>query len=318
MVNSYKGHQSQYRYSGKPLVSTFEGTSNINDWSTIKEQTGCYFIPDWSSLGPQRAASQSVIDGAFSWVAWPTGATDMNTDSDKQYLSALAGKPYMMPVSPWFYTNIPQYHKNWLWRGDTLWPDRWDQVLQIQPQLVEIISWNDYGESHYIGPIRLQGIVANANRYVQNNPHDGWRLLLPYYIQRFKTGNASVSEEFIVMWYRPNPSSSGSDGSTTCNNSSEHQTEMAPALCSTDSLFVSVLLERPADIYVQIGTNTPTKFEATNTPGVNTFTVQFNGQTGVTSAWISRNGDVEKNTHGPAIAPPSDGLINWNAIVQGS
>jgi hypothetical protein len=26
--------------------------------------------------------------------------------------------PYMMPVSPWFFTNLPGYKKNWIWRGD--------------------------------------------------------------------------------------------------------------------------------------------------------------------------------------------------------
>lgn len=74
----------------------------------------------------------------------------MNTYVDASYADFL-GKtmPYMMPVSPWFYTNLPEWHKNWLWRGDDLWYDRWEEVLFWQPNLVEIISWNDYGESHY-------------------------------------------------------------------------------------------------------------------------------------------------------------------------
>jgi hypothetical protein len=59
----------------------------------------------------------------------------------------------MAPVSPWFYTNLPGYDKNWLWRGDSLWVDRWNQLIagEFQPEFVQIISWNDYGESHYIG-----------------------------------------------------------------------------------------------------------------------------------------------------------------------
>jgi hypothetical protein len=34
----------------------------------------------------------------------------------------------MMPVSPWFFTNLPGYDKNWLWRGDSGWYDRWVQA----------------------------------------------------------------------------------------------------------------------------------------------------------------------------------------------
>ena len=44
----------------------------------------------------------------------------------------------MMPVSPWFYTNLPQYKKNWVWRGDDMWHNRWQQVLKVQPQFVEV------------------------------------------------------------------------------------------------------------------------------------------------------------------------------------
>jgi hypothetical protein len=47
----------------------------------------------------------------------------MDTYVDASYLDFLGqngGKPYMMPVSPWFYTNLPGFDKNWLWRGECL------------------------------------------------------------------------------------------------------------------------------------------------------------------------------------------------------
>lgn len=45
------------------------------------------------------------------------------------------GLPYMMPVSPWFYTNLPGFGgKNWVWRGDNLWYDRWSEILYNQPE----------------------------------------------------------------------------------------------------------------------------------------------------------------------------------------
>jgi hypothetical protein len=59
----------------------------------------------------------------------------------------------MMPISLWFFTNLPGFHKNWLWRGGSLWYDRWVQANYLQPEFINIISWNDYGESHYIGPL---------------------------------------------------------------------------------------------------------------------------------------------------------------------
>lgn len=64
----------------------------------------------------------------------------MDTYIDASYASSLDGKPYMMPVSPWFYTNMPTWTKNWLWRGDVLWFDRWRQVQYVQPEWVCLLA----------------------------------------------------------------------------------------------------------------------------------------------------------------------------------
>ena len=47
--------------------------------------------------------------------------------------------------------------------GDTLWKYRWEQAINtVKPDIVEIISWNDFGESHYIGlPFPISNSVRN-------------------------------------------------------------------------------------------------------------------------------------------------------------
>lgn len=77
------------------------------------------------------------------WDAWPHNRSPAHktTESDRAWISAVPGKAFMMPVSPWFYTNLPQFGKNWNWDSDTLWFDRWEQVLDILPQYVEVSSW---------------------------------------------------------------------------------------------------------------------------------------------------------------------------------
>lgn len=102
----------------------------------------------------------------------------MNMYVDASYRQFLGGKPYMMPVSPWFYTNMPGFNKNWLWRGDDLWFDRWEQVMMVDPEYVQIISWNDFGESHYIGPLDEGGYGAfkrgqSPYNYAEGFDHDG-------------------------------------------------------------------------------------------------------------------------------------------------
>lgn len=62
-INTYAGRPAQYMFNSQPLVSTFEGPDFASNWSTIKQQTNCFFMPDYSSLGPQGAAAAPNIDG---------------------------------------------------------------------------------------------------------------------------------------------------------------------------------------------------------------------------------------------------------------
>ncbi|KAJ8068521.1 hypothetical protein OCU04_004071 [Sclerotinia nivalis] len=106
LLIDYASDSAYYLYDGKPFVSTFEGPSSGSDWLAIKEDTGCFFIPDWSSLGAQAATENAggVADGLLSWAAWPWGNSNMNTYVDASYLQFLNSsgtpKPYIMPVSP--------------------------------------------------------------------------------------------------------------------------------------------------------------------------------------------------------------------------
>lgn len=68
LIQQYGGQGTYYKYHGKPFVSTFEGPDSADDWITIKQDTGCFFMPDWSSrgAGPAMALGNGVADGLFS------------------------------------------------------------------------------------------------------------------------------------------------------------------------------------------------------------------------------------------------------------
>jgi hypothetical protein len=325
-INQYSTNGAYYYYSGQPFVSTFEGPANAADWINIKAQTGCYFVPDWSSQGAKVALELAggVADGLFSWAAWPWGGEDMNTYVDASYIQYLNGKPYMMAVSPWFYTNLPGYNKNWLWRGDNLWFDRWQEVLYVQPEWVEIITWNDWGESHYIGPLHdnafgLFTIGEAAYNYAENMPHDGWRLFLPFSIDMYVQNTSTISQEGLVFWYRLQPATACGTGQTTGNTASQLQIEFQPYDVVQDRVFYTALLGSPADVSVSIGGNVQTG-SWRNTPdgGIGLYhgSVPFSGSLGEVVVTISRDGSVIAQSSGPAISTScTDGLENWNAWV---
>lgn len=80
---------------------------------------------------------------------------------------------------------------------------------------MEIITWNDYGESHYINaPVAAQ-IVSGANAYVDGYDHTAFRFVLPYFIAAYKAGTTTDVElpaEGAMAWYRTTPATICSDG----------------------------------------------------------------------------------------------------------
>ncbi|KAJ5382695.1 hypothetical protein N7517_000606 [Penicillium concentricum] len=324
LITQYSAHSSYFFYKGQAFVSTFEGPDRAKDWRVIKMATNCFFIPSWSSLGAKPAVETGVVDGLFSWAGWPWGDQDMNTYIDASYIQYLAGIPYMMPVSPWFFTNLPGYKKNWIWRGDHLWHDRWQEVLYVQPEFVEIISWNDYGESHYIGPLYGKAMEAfeigqAPFNYVTDMPHDGWRATLPYWIDMYKQGSAEVTQESIIAWYRLAPAAACGSGGTSGNTASQLQIEFSPAEMAQDRIFFSAVLGSFSGAVVSIGGDAQTvgwSFVPDDDVGVYHGSVAFGGRTGPVTVSLMRENVVIATIEGKAISGScTNGIQNWNAWV---
>ncbi|KAF4227426.1 hypothetical protein CNMCM6805_003038 [Aspergillus fumigatiaffinis] len=325
----YKVNEAYYRNKGRLLASTFEGLENAEEWRNIKADTDCFFIPDWSSLGAKAALEKGygTVDGLFSWAAWPSGPQDMNMQVDVSYLKHLNESEslvYMMLVSPWFYTNLPGYGKNWLWRGDDLWHDRWQEVLSVRPEFVEIISWNDYGESHYIGPLHEGGYELFRTgkapfNYAENMPHDGWRTLLPFIISTYKNGHAEVKQELLVAWYCITPGSACGTGGTSANTQSHAQIEFSPLEVVVDRIFYSALLTEYATPEVIIGSTTQRgtwRNQPASGRGIYHGSAPFNGAKGDVEVTLWREGNRILTLRGKGISGScSNGVQNWNAWV---
>ncbi|KAJ5561732.1 Glycoside hydrolase family 71 [Penicillium sp. DV-2018c] len=335
LLRQYGTNKAYYQHNGKPFVSTFEGSANATDWLTIKKYTDCFFVPGWSALGAKDAlaVAPGVPDGLFSWAAWPEGPDPINTYIDSTYMQWLKDTgdlPYMMPVSPWFYTNLPGYGKNWIWNGDNLWYDRWQQVLSLKPEFVEIISWNDYGESHYIGPLHEGAYatfeIGNASyNYATGHPHDGWRYFLPYVIDQYKgdgTGNGpKIAKEGVTVWFRQAPGKACANGGTTGNTETHGQKEFPPTEVLKDEVFYSALLRSGSgiDVVVDIG-GTLQDGSWANKPhgpaGIYHGSVPFDNNTGQVIVTVSRRGKVIAEMRGASISDSCvDDVQNWNAWV---
>ncbi|TFK45075.1 glycoside hydrolase family 71 protein [Crucibulum laeve] len=233
-LTEFGKHARMYKYpgdsTGKVVVSTFSGensrfgqTTMEEGWAYVKRELNkivsihfiaCFFV------SPARYPGITAMDGAFNWNGgWPihlkpgmprSEIENPRLDSDQDHIKNLsAGKTFMAAVSPWFFTHYGpnSWNKNWIYRGDDwLFVRRWEQLIAMRDRvnIVQIISWNDYGESHYIGPIK--GAQPNSQAWVDGYNHEAWMHLNRYFMKAFKTGAyPTIEKDQIFLWARPHP-----------------------------------------------------------------------------------------------------------------
>ena len=257
-LKEYCAKPGQLQVDGKCFASTFNGNfdpAKLFNANTVRAAAGTdlYLVPNLSPFGRQDVTTVGDIDGAFNWIGWdsngenraPTAEKNVTTsDFDAQYTNWLGGKTYMAPVSPWFFTNFPS--KAWNFPGDLLWFRRWNEILALAPKMIEIITWNDYGESHYIGSDSDTSKHSDDGSGVYTNgmPHGGWLEMAVPYIAAYKAGakEITVSEDKLVYWYRRSPKAAcgAYDGIDTLQ----------------DAVFVVALLQTAGTVSITSGGNT--------------------------------------------------------------
>ncbi|EPS30272.1 putative alpha-1,3-glucanase [Penicillium oxalicum 114-2] len=330
-TKQYADHPAQLKVDGKVFVSSFAGDGL--DVGALRAAVGqeIFFAPNF-----QPAQSNfDDLDAALNWMAWPSNgenkAPTVNrhvsvVQGDQAYIDALKGKPYIAPISPWFSTHFGSevsYSKNWVFPSDLLWYNRWRDILAKGPRFVEIITWNDYGESHYVGPLSSPHTDDGASKWVMDMPHTGWLDMAKPFIAAYKAGATDaqpyVQEEKLVYWYRPTKEGVNCDATDntmegTPNNSTGNFFAGRPNGYHTmaDEVFVVAMLQSPAQVVVNSGGQTTT-FDAP--AGITAYKAPMG--TGPQQFAVARNGqNVLSGTSARDIGDTCNcGIYNFNAYV---
>ncbi|KAG5734597.1 Glucan endo-1,3-alpha-glucosidase agn1, partial [Termitomyces sp. T112] len=173
-------------------------------------------------------------------------------------------------------------YKNFLHKSDDwLYLTRWNQLMAMRDQLtfVEVISWNDFGESHYMGPIH--GLQPSGTTWVNNFPHTAWQELSAYYIHAFKTGSyPTITEDIVYYWARPHPASA---------RASKDSLEKPQGWdWVSDTLWAAVFLTAPGTVTLTSGSSSQTfknvpagvsRLSIPLTPGMISVKVERGGKT---------------------------------------
>lgn len=228
-------------------------------------------------------------------------------EGDSAYESWLNGKTYLAPVSPWFSTHFSS--KNWVFPSGDLLFTRWNEVIQQGFPMVEIVTWNDYGESHYVGPLSSEHSDDGSSKWANDMPHDGFLDLSKPFIAAYKNGDTNVAnyitQDQVIYWYRRNLNSLNCDSTDSLGRPDGYQT-------LSDTVYVVTLLKSAGTLTVKSGSNSQT-FNAA--AGANIFTVP--AALGQQTFTLARNGaNVLSGTSLMDItAVCTCGLYNFNAYV---
>ncbi|KAI0827200.1 glycosyl hydrolase family 71-domain-containing protein [Trametes gibbosa] len=266
-IAAYANNTSQMTYNGRVLVSTFAGEActfgagSLNQaWvNAVKPVNSSlpdvWFVPSFF-VDPQTFPSLPVLDGAFHWNSgWPMGNYNISFAPDTSYISKLGGnRTYMAASSPWFFTHYgpDTFNKNFIYRGDDwLFAARWEQLVQNRTAVpfTEVVSWNDFGESHYVGPV--SGVQPMSQAWVNGFDHQGWLDLMQYYISAYKTGAyPTITKDRVFLWGRLYPANASAPADTVGKPANYQWTQ--------DYMWAITLLPTPANVTLSCGNTTQT------------------------------------------------------------
>ncbi|KAI0635462.1 glycoside hydrolase family 71 protein [Trametes polyzona] len=325
-INAYANNTSQMTYNGRVLVSTFAGEActfgltggNLNQaWTTALKPRNVtlpdvWFVPSFF-VDPKTFPSLPVIDGAFHWnSAWPLGNYNISFAPDASYISNLCNKTYMAAVSPWFFTHYGanSFNKNFIYRGDDwLFSQRWEMLIQNRTAvpLVEALTWNDFGESHYLGPIDGQQPMSQA--WVNGFDHQGWLDLMRHYIAAYKTGvYPAVTKDRVFLWGRLYPASAPVPSDKVGQPTNWQWTQ--------DYVWAVALLTAPANVTLSCGSTSQTTQVSA---GLSKLKLKFPSANCAVKAVVTRNSTTALNFAPQGFnyntRPPS---YNFNAYVAAS
>lgn len=120
----------------------------------------------------------------------------------------------------------------------------------------------------------------------------------------------------MQYWYHTAPTAGGATCGVVGSDADQGQTELSPNDVVEDGIFFSALLTDTAEVTVQVGTNPAVSYSAA--AGINHWSQPFNGQTGVPTFSVVRNGAVINSGAGAAVTSGtmlSNGCTNYNAWV---
>jgi hypothetical protein len=264
MVETFRDHPCQFRYQGKPVLSTFGGGTTQREF-VLKEFTGDrtivyvpFYYPRPAAEMPNQAQAEQVfrdhpgLDGFFHFGAAGTPAqiTESNRLLARTWLGA--GKLFMAGVTP-YYRGLGGNYRVYESNGFEGFAQQWEGAIRDKATWVEIVTWNDWGEASYVAPFAPPSETNHwNNHWGPMLSHADCLSASRYYIDWYKTGRRpKIREDALYYFYRVHPKAVPGlrkpGGADTTAGFPGGADKLA------DSVFVTLFLTAPAHLTIHSG-----------------------------------------------------------------
>ncbi|KAK8219015.1 glycosyl hydrolase family 71-domain-containing protein [Phyllosticta capitalensis] len=285
MIENAYSKSAGLRWDDKTLVLTHDGDgygdAYFGQLKGLLSNSPAVIAPSFSTLENEVAANKSSseqqaadvisqfsnIDGYFNGnldsgysIPHDTRADDVSyVDAAFQQALKKAGRsgPFVMGVAPWQFQDLAsdtaavQY-------ADYAWFSRWNNAYNMQPDLVNILTWNDYVSSNYIRDLPQEkssspGSVdlGDQGNYVYGMNHTAWRTVASYYIDAYKYQSMPwIVHNNLVYWYRTHTKNATCSGGMGPGGAGPKNWDLVE-----DALFVWVSVRVSMDVEMFWGTD---------------------------------------------------------------
>jgi hypothetical protein len=273
MVVSFRDHPNQFRWDGKPVLSTFagEGADNAAGQALIeflnrefpdgKGGREVVFVPYYYPRPniteiPEQAHVDQVfdtfpgLDGYFYFGAAGTGPALARANALLADKWVGAGKVFMASLTP-FYRGLGGNYRVFETRGFEAMAQGWEAAIQHDATWVEIVTWNDWGEASYIAPFGEPADTELWGGHWGPLPsHVAYLDACRYYITWFKSGSPPpITRDEVFYFYRPHPKAI--QGRIKPGEEALGRPGGADSL--QDSVFATCFLKAPATLAIDSG-----------------------------------------------------------------
>ncbi|KAJ6617911.1 glycoside hydrolase [Mycena sp. CBHHK59/15] len=303
-ANLYASHPNQFMVDGKPMISSYEGAClGVDGWAQVKAQTAGYLMP-FVSGQEGDFDSWTSWDSWYAWgAAWPQSDAAISTADDEYYLSLLHDR-YATTVSGGFFTHYESKNRI-LSADDWLLSTRWEQLFSLRDNLtfVEMVTWNDFGESDYFGAVK--GSQPTGTTWATGYDHTPWLEMSKYYITAFKTGTyPDIQDDTIYYWARTHPAAATAAADSLPRPDNTDWT--------TDYLWAAVFATGPGSVTLTTGSSSQTFVNVT--AGVNKLKIPL-AAGNITVSLVRDGKTVISKTDAGYTYTESPELYNYNFYV---